>query len=316
MSVADWSIVGLHTSGLVRGSDRARPVALSRLAIALTSAGAATGFVEVLIDRVSVPAMAGALGSSSASVTSTVGWFGTLAVSVTAVLVLLAISAWSGYAWDRHHVFAVAASVAVIATFVAGVVGGTTLLTVHISVMVAAVAALAMGARRASPLYAGALWAVTLAVVTGQWSFSGSGNGATLTSRALGEAALVLAVFLLALAVFRSSHGGLAPLLGLVGGAGLAFLSLASEYTPLVALGATGAILWLPSLVYVAAAAAAGFLLVSWLSDSTTRHLAAALVLLLVAGVEPTLIHHNVTALLALVTLSAWSPTRGELSWQ
>jgi hypothetical protein len=55
---------------------------------------------------------------------------------------------------------------------------------------------------------------------------------------------------------------------------------------------------------------------VSWLSDRTTRHLAAGLVLLLVAGVEPTLVHHSVTALLALVTLGAKSPTRGELSWQ
>jgi hypothetical protein len=212
--------------------------------------------------------------------------------------------------------FAVAAFVAVIATVVAGVVGGTAVLVLHISVMAAAIAALAMGVRRASLLYSGALWAVTLAVVTGQWSLSGLSGGANLASRAVGEASLVLAVVLLAMAVSRSSHGGLGPLLGLAGGAGLAFVSLASEYTPLVALWATGAMLWLPALLYVAAAAAAGYLFVGWVVDRATRHLAAALILLLVAGIEPTLLHHSLTALLALVTLSAWSPTRGELSWQ
>jgi len=313
---ADLSIVDSHSSVLVHGSDRASPTALLRLATALTSAAAAAGLVEVLIDRVSVPAMAGALGASAAIVTSAVASIGTLAVSVTAVLVLLAASAWSGYAWDRHQIFAVAASVAVISTVVAGLDGGTAVLVLHISVMAAAVAALAMGARNASPLYSGALWAVTLAVVTGQWSLSGLGGGATLASRALGEAALVLAIVLLALAVFRSSHRGRASLLGLAAGAGLALASLASEYMPLVALWATGAMLWLPTLLYVAAAAAAGYLFVGWVVDRATRHLAAALILLLVAGIEPTLVHHSLTALLAIVTLSAWSPTRGELSWQ
>jgi hypothetical protein len=316
MNVADWSIVDLHSSVLVRGYDKPRQTALLRLATALTSAAAATGLVEVLIDRVSVPAMAGALGASSAIVTSAVAWIGTLAVSVTAVLVLVAVSAWSGYAWDRHQMFAVAASVAVISTVVAGLDGGTAVLVLHISVMAAAVAALAMGARRASLLYAGALWAVTLAVVSGQWSLSGLGGGATLASRAVGEASLVLAVVLLALAVSRSSHRGMASHLGLAAGAGLAVVSLASEYTPLVALWATGAMLWLPTLLYVAAAAAAGYLFVGWVVDRATRHLAAALILLLVAGIEPTLVHHSLTALLALVTLSAWSPTRGEHPWQ
>jgi hypothetical protein len=315
MNVADWSIVDLHASVLVRGNDRARPTALLRLAIALTSAAAATGLVEVLIDRVSVPAMAGALGSSSASLTSSVGRVGTLAVSVTAVLVLLAALAWSGYAWDRHQMFAVAVFVAVIATVVAGVVGGTLLLVVHISVIVAAVAALAIGVRNASPLHSGALWAVTLAVVTGQWSLSGLGIGSALASQAVGEAAVVLAVVLLALAVSRSSHTRLAPLVGLAVGAGMATVLLTSNYTPLIALSSTGAMLWLPSIAYITAAAAAGYLLVTWLSDRATRHLAAGLVLLLVAGVEPTLVHHSVTGLLALVTLGAQPPTRGELSW-
>jgi hypothetical protein len=300
----------------LRSSDRAGRAALSRLAIAFTSAAAISGLVEVLVDRIASPALVGALGTSALTAISALTWVGTLAVSVTAVLVLLAVLLITVLTRDRQRVFAVATGIAVVATVLAGLLGGTSLLVVHISVSVAAVACLVMGVRRASVGYSAALWAVTLAVVAGQWSLTGFGSGPTLASRAVGEAALVLAVVLFALTVFRSSRQGLAPLFGLAAGVGIALVSLVSSYTPLVALWATGAMLWLPSLAYVVAAAAAGYLLVSWLSDRTTRHLAAGLVLLLVAGVEPTLVHHSVTALLALVTLGAKSPTRGELSWQ
>lgn len=73
MNVADWSIVDLHSSGLVRGNDRTGQAAFPRLAIALTSAAAVAGLVEVLVDRITIPAMAGALGSSAATATRTVG---------------------------------------------------------------------------------------------------------------------------------------------------------------------------------------------------------------------------------------------------
>jgi hypothetical protein len=316
LSFVDWSIVDLHSGGLVRKSSRIERASLSRLAIAFTSAAAIGGLVEVLVDRIASPAMVGVLGSSATTAISAVTWVGTLAVSVTAILVLLAVFVRAALAKDRHRVFAVAALIAVVATVMAGLVGGTSLIFVHLSVSVAAVACLAMSVRRASVGYSIALWAVTLAVVAGQWSLTGLGIGPTIASRAVGEAALVLAVVLFALAVFRSSRHGLASLLGLVAGGGIALVSLASDQTPLVALWATGVMLWLPSLAYVVAAAAAGYLLVTWLSDRTTRYLAAGLVLLLVAGVEPTLVHHSVTALLALVTLGAKAPMRGELSWQ
>jgi hypothetical protein len=317
MNVVDQSIAGLPPSSLALGNDRTGRTALLRLAIAFTSAAAVAGLVEVLVDRIAAPAMAGALGPSAATVTTVFGWVGTLAVSVTAVLVLLTVSAWSVHAWDRHMVFALAAMTAVVASVIAGLSSSRTwVFVVHASVSVAAAAYLAIGARRASLPYLGALWAVALAVVAGQWSLSGLGNGPTLTSRAVGEAALVLAVVFLAIAVSRSSHGRLAPLLGLAAGAGLATVSLASDYTPFVALWATGAMLWLPSLVYVGAAAAAGYVLATGVSDRTTRHLSVALILLLVAGVEPTLVHHNATALLALVALGAQSATEGDMSWQ
>ena len=58
-------------------------------------------------------------------------------------------------------------------------------------------------------------------------------------------------------------------------------------------------------LVYVGAGAAVGLLLAKWLTNRSTRHLAAGLALLAVAGIEPTLVHHNVTALVALLALAA-----------
>ncbi len=134
--------------------------------------------------------------------------------------------------------------------------------------------------------------------------------------RAVGEAALVMALLLLALAVSTSSHRGLTSSLGLAAGAGLAAVSLVSDFTPFVALWATGAILWLPSLAYIAAAGAAGYVLASWLSEPATRHRAAGLILLAVAGIEPTLVHHNATALLALVALGAHSAKEEAPSWR
>jgi hypothetical protein len=317
MNVVDWSIASLHSNSLVRGDDRTRSVALPHLGFALTSAAAVAALVEVLVDRIAAPALAGALGSSASAVTARVAWVGTLAVSVTAVLVLLAVVAWAAHAWDRHRVFSLSAMTAVVATVAAGLVSGRAVVfVVYISVSVAAVASLAIGTRRESLPYLGALWAVAFVVVAGQWLLSGLGNSSTLAGRVVVEGALVLAVVFLALAVSLSARGSLAPLLGLGTGAGLALVSLASDYTPFVALSATGAMLWLPSLVYVGAAAAVGYVLASWVSGRTARHIPLALVLLLAAGVEATLVHHSVTALLALVTLCAYSSIGGDRSWQ
>jgi hypothetical protein len=317
MDVVDRSSAGIYLSSRLRRFAPSERGALLHLATALTSIAAVTGLVEILIDRMAAPAMAGALGPSAAPVVSIAGRVGTLAVSVTAVLVLLAASARAAHAWDRHRVFALAAVTAVVASVVAGLIPSRmAVFAVHASVAVAAAAILATAARRASLPYVGALWALALAVVAGQWSLSGLGIGSTLAFRAVEEAALVLTVVLLALAVSRASRGGMIPLFGLAAGAGLAYVSLASDYTPFAALWATGAMLWLPSLAYVGAAAAVGYVLAAWLSDPARRHLSAGLVLLAVAGVEPVLVHHSVTALLAFATLGAGSVRERELSWR
>ena len=88
-------------------------------------------------------------------------------------------------------------------------------------------------------------------------------------------------------------------------GVELATIPAGADRTPLVALWASGATLWMPSLVYIGAGAALGLLLINWLPNRSMRHLAAGLALLAVAGIEPTLVHHNVTALVALLALAA-----------
>jgi hypothetical protein len=67
---------------------------------------------------------------------------------------------------------------------------------------------------------------------------------------------------------------------------------------------ATGVTLSLPPLIYIAAASSATLAIVSWLPDRSSRHLAAAVVLILVAGVQPALVHHNLTLLFAAMLLA------------
>lgn len=67
---------------------------------------------------------------------------------------------------------------------------------------------------------------------------------------------------------------------------------------------ATGVTLSLPPLIYVAAASSATLAIVSWLPDRSSRHLSAAVVLILVAGVQPALVHHNLTLFFAAMLLA------------
>ena len=124
-----------------------------------------------------------------------------------------------------------------------------------------------------------------------------------MAARVIAETALVVALFLFAASVAGWSRRSVIGLMAR--GAIVAAAALVSDRTPLVALWASGATLWMPSLVYIGAGAAVGLLLANWLPNRSTRHLAAGLALLAVAGIEPTLVHHNVTALVALLALAA-----------
>lgn len=315
MDVLERPVAGFRIAAPDSEEDRVA-VDPGALALAFTSAAALVGLVEVLVDRIAVPAMAGALGSSASGITSLLAVVGRVSVSVTAALVLLALLAWSADSRRRRRAFALASVAVVVSTVSAGLFGGRPMVWfAQISVGLAVVAALAAGAKRASLAYTGSLWSIGIAIVAGLWSSGGLTSGSTIAPRAIAEGALVVALVLLGAAVFATSRRGLVPLLGLAAGGGLATLSLASDYTPLVALMAAGAMMWLPSLAYIVAGAAAGYALATWLSDPAKRRLAAGLVLLVVAGVEPVLVHRSAAALLALVALSA-APRNGAPAWR
>jgi hypothetical protein len=224
-------------------------------------------------------------------------------VSVTAVLVLLAAVAWAGVAWESHRIVGAAILAAVVTALAAGVFGGSgTLFLLHLSVAVAVIGTVLV--LQLPGIYRIAVAAVAVAIVAGQWSLASPGGEFTVPARVIAEAALVIALFL-----FAASATGSCPrwraVVGLTVGAVVAAVALLSDRTPLVALWASGATLWMPSLVYIGAGATVGLLLAKWLPNRSTRHLAAGLALLAVAGIEPTLVHHNVTALVALLALAA-----------
>ncbi len=274
-------------------------IPLRRLAPALTGAAAVGGVIEVLLERVAGPTLTHAAGPSLAPAAAMVSRVGTIAVGATAILVLLAAVAWAGAAWSRSRIVAAAILAAVVTTLAAGFIGyGSALTLLHVAVTVAAVGMVLT--LRLPGAYGGAIAAVAVAIVAGQWSLAGlSGHVAV---RVVAEAALVLALLLFAVSVVGTF--GRRSLIGLTAGAMVAAASLMSARTPLIVLWASGATLWMPSAVYICAGAAIGLLLATWLPDRSTRHLAAGLVLLAVAGIEPALVHHNLTALVALLALA------------
>jgi hypothetical protein len=277
------------------------PTRVNPTAAALTGAAAIGGVTEVLLERVTGPMLTHAAGPSLAPVAAMASSLGTLVVAVTAALVLLAAMAWAGVAWKRHRIVGAAILAAVVTALAAGVFGGSgTLTLLHLSVAVAAIGTVLVV--RLAGIYGVAVAAVAVAIVAGQWSLGIPGGQYTVAARVIAETALVVALFLFAASVAGWSRRSV---IGLGTGAIVAAAALVSDRTPLIALWASGATLWMPSLVYIGAGAAVGLLLANWLPNRSTRHLAAGLALLAVAGIEPTLVHHNVTALVALLALAA-----------
>lgn len=301
MKVLELPVARSTSKDLRPPSPAETPSPPSRLAPALTSAAAVGGVVEVLLERIAGPILTHIAGPSAATAVAMVSRVGTIAVAATAVLVLLAGLAWAGAAWARSRILAAAIVTAVVTALVAGLSGeASVIMLLHVSVTVAVIGALLM--TRRPGFYGGAIAAVAVAIVAGQWSLGGWSGQPAVAARVIGETALVVALILFAAGIARPLRRR--SLVGLTAGALIAAAALVSDRTPLVALWATGATLWMPSIVYIGAGAAAGLLVATWLPDRSTRHLAAGLALLAVAGIEPALLHHNVTALVALLALS------------
>jgi hypothetical protein len=72
----------------------------------------------------------------------------------------------------------------------------------------------------------------------------------------------------------------------------------------IVSLWATGVTMSLPAVLYLAAFGAIVSAVYAWLPRPETRHLGIAAVLLAVSGLQPQVLHHEVTAIVALTLLS------------
>jgi hypothetical protein len=84
--------------------------------------------------------------------------------------------------------------------------------------------------------------------------------------------------------------------------------------TAIILFWGTGMTMSLPPVLYLLAFACASFAALTWLGLPNTRHLGVALILLVVAGAQPQVVHHNLTALVALTLMSLSAASTSGLS--
>jgi len=288
----------------LRGSGVTLPIARS-----LTMVAAVTGAIEVAFDRIIVPTLSHAVGPSLAPLATASGVVARLMVAVTLAFVVGAAVAWATVLWHTSPGAAVGIGIAVWAALATGLLDSSLAAAVlRISVTVALAVVVVTMLRPG--LAAIGVGSAAVAVVAGQWSVVGH----VLGLRIVAEFALAAALVILAVAVAGRTRSRLA-VAGSSIAAGVAVVALSSEQGPLLALWASGAALWMPSLVYVATAAAAGLLLATWLARARTRYLAAGVCLLLIAGVAPAFAHHSLTGLVAVIALATYAGADEGAPW-
>lgn len=287
----------------------------------LALAAALLGSVELGVHRVVVPVLAHIPGEvPGPRFVDALAWSGERAFAGTALLVVCGVVVAGGAALREHRPLAVliiasaAFTLADAATRSAGIAFAGHVLTV------AAFAAIVATAVRHSPpaarpvlaglgLTAFGLAAAQWPLLADSWSAllgARSGVGTAFAAWTVAEIALVAAPVAFATALLLVTtpsrlEWGAATVAAL--GAG-AFLGAEPGYAGLVSIWATGSTLALPAFAYVLSATCVGLLLTHGLRRTPTRHLAAGLVLLAVAGVQPAVAHHNLTALFALLLLA------------
>ena len=242
-------------------------------------------------------------------------FIGSRVFAATTALIVLAAVAYLLTATWRGRVIPLLTALTVIAAAVATVVNApATHVLASATVMTAA-------AGIAAVTFAGARWRIALPVLAAGVCLTagrlpllidnlkfGSGVDANLAASAysVAEASFIAVPILLALAIARGrmrwATVGAAVAVSLIAAA---MLIASPSYAAILSTWAVGVTLSLPMPLYAAAAGAAGFVLVAATADPRIRGLSVGLVLLAVAGAQPSLIHHNITAVLALVLLAS-----------
>jgi hypothetical protein len=280
-------------------------------------ATALTGLVEVVLFRLAAPVLSHIPdGPGGSTLAEAVRASGNSALRATALLAPLAVIALAGAVWSARRVQAVLLYAATAATLGATVLTDDVLALIAHGVTVLLVVALVAAAARAMPrTHALGVGLLAVSFVAGRWplaldTVSGSGLSAVdstgMAAQTIAEATLVAAPVALAISVVRRGvHSRRAWRMAAIGGIAVAVtLVFAPEYLAIMTLWASGVTLSLPQFTYVVAAACLGLVVGEWSAKGSSRHLAAGIVLVAVAGVTPTVVHHNLTAVAGLALLA------------
>ena len=290
---------------------------LHQLTATLVLAAALLGLAEVALGRMVAPALSHIPTSSLGQhIGQAADAGGASALSATALLVIAAALTFAIGQFGRDRAASLPLAAAVSATTLMALDpghGGATAGRIVLVCAATAVAGVAMA--RLPRWHAAAVAVAALAVIAGQWplvaeALAAGGGGAAAdpgnAAAGVAELSLVTVPILLAFALLQERRPPRGAWVTAVAASVLSAALLAREpsYTAILSTWATGATLSLPPFLYIFAAGCAALVLASSLSERSSHHLAAGLVLLAVAGVQPALVHHNLTALLALALLA------------
>ncbi len=291
-------------------------IRVSSLARTIFVAATILGLVEVALYRVAGPVLShlpsGTVDGGIVRAVVAAGehaFRGTAALVAAGAVAYLATTRWHG----RVAPFLVATCLA--ATAVATVIDASAArVAAHLTlvVAVAGLAGAALAERRR--IYALGVLAAALSLLAGRLPLLldglASGReadvGLTVSALTLAEAAFVAAPALLAVELVRRRRP---PALAWATAAAVSLVTAAAlvsspSYTAITATWATGVTLSLPVPLYIMSAGAAALVVATWLTRPRAPLLVAGFVLFVVAGTQPAVVHHNLTAVLALMLLA------------
>jgi hypothetical protein len=292
------------------------PAELLAPAVLLAGALAASGLAELLLQRV-VYRVGVHIPRSGAflEVYEAATWLGDLAFRLTAALLAPAALLLAAHLLrQRSRAILGAGIVALLGLNLLVWPLGVDAVRGAVPILFAGGAAWAVGQSLAGggPLAPrGAVAAAGAALVLGAYRGGLDAPGAVSAFQLASEAAMLVAAGLLFLAARPSIRGRL-PAFTAVSLTGAVVVVFAREpaTVAIVSTWASGITLSLPPVLYLGALAAATLAVVAWLRRASTRHLGTGVLLLAVAGLQPQVLHHYVTALMGLALL-ALGPVSG-----
>lgn len=293
----------------------------TRLPGALLVAAATLGVAELALYRVVAPILSHIPdGTVSHHLVDAARLSGERAFHGTALLVVLGTVAYLVADGRRPATKVLIAAVLTTTLLAAVSTAPAARLVAHATFMVAVAALAGTALADRTRVYALAVTAAALSLLAGRLPLvldavaavrgGLDSGGGVATAATAAEAAFLLVPLLLAIELVRRRSPPLGAWFAAVAASLVVAAVLASSpvYTAIVSRWATGVTLSLPVPLYVTAAGALALVLTTCLATASHRLLAVGLVLFVVAGTEPAVVHHNITAVLALALMATSIP--------